>query len=551
MRRIGIVLTSAVALAFVVVPLLATPAHGASPSARWVGTATRAFPLRDATRLGPVAPSTPMHLAVALRIRHRDALASEIGAGHTLTTKQFVARYAPTAAQVHAVQAYLAEHGMHASVASNRLLLTTTGTAAQASGAFGTHIDRFRQRGRTVFANTTRARVPARLGGIVASVVGLNNASRMRAHLRVAKNAPSSCAIGGVGYPCTYNPQGFWRAYNATKAASGAHTAVAIFAEGALGGVVQDLRKEETANGLPKVPVTIVRTGPATSDTSGVDEWDMDTQYSTGMARTVRRLYLYDAPSLDDTDITIAFNKFAAQNVARTASASFGECEFAASLGGSMAADDNSFMQAAAQGQTVFTSSGDTGGFCPVAVGVNGVPAGVPDVEFPASSPWVISVGGTTLTTNANGTYANEIAWVAGGGGPSLFEAARGYQQGVAPGSNVCATAAVVPCGRGVPDIAMDGDPNSGANVYVGGQPEGVGGTSLSSPLAMGVWARAQSAHGNRLGFAGKRLYAARGTAAFHDIVLGDTGPYPALPGYDYATGIGTFDVGQAIARIR
>jgi len=122
--------------------------------------------------------------------------------------------------------------------------------------------------------------------------------------------------------------------------------------------------------------------------------------------------------------------------------------------------------------------------------------------------------------TGASGAYSNEIAWVAGGGGPSLFEAARGYQQGVAP-----------PVGRGVPDVAMDADPNSGANVYVNGQPEGVGGTSLSSPLALGVWARMQSARGNRLGFAGKRLYAARGTTAFHDITSATpvrTRPRPA-----------------------
>ena len=235
---------------------------------------------------------------------------------------------------------------------------------------------------------------------------------------------------------------------------------------------------------------------------------------------------------------------------ARAASASFGECEFAASLDGSLAADDNAFMEAAAQGQTVFTSAGDTGGFCAVAVGVNGVPAGVPDVSYPASSPWVIAVGGTTLVTNSNGSYSSEAAWVAGGGGPSLFEAPPAYQKGVAPPVSAPCVTAGAACGRAVPDIAMDADPNSGANVYVGGQPEGVGGTSLSSPLSLGVWARMESARSNRLGFAGRRLYAASGTTAFHDITVGDTGPYPATPGFDYATGIGTFDVAKAIARI-
>ncbi len=203
-----------------------------------------------------------------------------------------------------------------------------------------------------------------------------------------------------------------------------------------------------------------------------------------------------------------------------------------------MAADDNVFLAGAAQGQTVFASAGDTGGFCPVGAAVNGVPAGVPDVNYPASSPWVIGVGGTTLVTNADGSYDAEIAWLAGGGGPSLFEAQPAYQSGIA-----------LPIGqRTVPDIAMDADPNSGANVYVGGQPEGVGGTSLSSPLALGVWARVASAHANTIGFAGPVFYGASGGAGFHDIVLGDTGPYPATPGYDLATGVGTVDVAKFIA---
>ncbi|MDQ1466579.1 MAG: pseudomonalisin, partial [Actinomycetota bacterium] len=169
-----------------------------------------------------------------------------------------------------------------------------------------------------------------------------------------------------------------------------------------------------------------------------------------------------------------------------------------------------------------------------------GVPAGAPDVNYPASSPWVIGVGGTTLVTNADGSYDAEIAWLAGGGGPSLFEAQPGFQQGVAP-----------PLGRRtVPDIAMDADPNSGASVYVAGQPETIGGTSLSSPLALGVWARVASARANAIGFAGPVLYGASGTAACYDIVVGDTGPYPATPGYDLATGIGTIDVARLISAI-
>ncbi len=539
---------SAVVVALSSAPLVvSSPAGGAA--ARWSATATRAEKLVGAKKLGTAAPGTPMRVVLALRLRDVSGLRRAIASHHVMSVPQFVDRYAPTASQVRAVSTYLRREGLTPHVASNRMLVVANGTAGAVSAAFDTHIERFRQHGRNVFANTAAARVPGSLASTVGAVLGLNNTNFVSARPRVA-SAPSSCLVSGVGYPCVYNPAGFWSAYDATSSPTGASTSIAIFAEGALGGVVSDLRTEEAANGLPQVPVTIVPTGPASSDTSGVDEWDLDTQYSTGMAGTTKQLYLYDASSLSNADLTVSFNAFAAQNVAKAASASFGECEFAAALDGSMLADDNAFMEAAAQGQTVFASSGDTGGFCPVGAAVNGVPAGAPDVSYPASSPWVVGVGGTTLVTNTDGSYQDEVAWVAGGGGPSLFEAPPASQSGVAPPAGTLCGAVAVACGRGVPDVAMDADPNSGANVYVGGQPVGVGGTSLSSPLALGVWARMESAAANGLGNAGPLLYAAFGTPAFHDVVLGDTGPYPALPGYDYATGIGTFDVAQAVARI-
>jgi pseudomonalisin/xanthomonalisin len=530
--------------------LFASSAHPAGAATSWRATATKAETLVAATDLGRAAAATPLRIAVALNLRNRAALESGIGAGAVLTPAQFTAAYSPTAADAQAVASYLTSAGFTSvAVATNRLLVTASGTVAKASAAFNTPIESYQQHGRTVYANTAAAQVPASLTA-VGAVLGLTNANLLTARPAVAASAPSSCVIAQVGYPCTYNPQGFWKAYNATSTPTGSATNIGIFTEGDMTGVVADLRTEETANGLAAVPVTVVHTGPASSDVSGADEWDMDTQYSSGMAGTVASLTLYTATSLTDTDLTAAFNRFAADGTVTAASASFGGCEFASSLDGSMLADDNAFEEAAAQGQTVFTSAGDTGGFCPVGVAANGVPAGVPDVNYPASSPWVVSVGGTTLITTSTGAYSQEIAWLAGGGGPSLFEAPAAFQTGVLPPVGTACGLVSIACGRAVPDVAMDADPNSGANVYVNGAPEGVGGTSLSSPLMLGVWARVESAGGNAVGFAGPKLYAASGTTAFHDIILGDTGPYPATPGYDFATGLGTVNVAAAIATI-
>jgi pseudomonalisin/xanthomonalisin len=269
----------------------------------------------------------------------------------------------------------------------------------------------------------------------------------------------------------------------------------------------------------------------------------------------VSDLVIYDAPSLTDADTTTEFDRFETDDVAKAASASFGECEIFADTDGAITADDTIFALAAAQGQTVFASAGDTGAFCPAPdVSMNGVPAGLPFQEYPASSTYVVAVGGTTLITSPTGAYTGEIGWYSGGGGPSLLEKAGSWQSGIASPALTTLGA------RSVPDIAMDADPDTGASVIVSGAAEEVGGTSLSSPLALGVWARIESAHGNALGFAAPvfyKEYADTVTTAdriplggaltqpiggFHDVLIG-VNPLPAKPEYDLSTGLGTLDI--------
>ena len=119
-------------------------------------------------------------------------------------------------------------------------------------------------------------------------------------------------------------------------------------------------------------------------------------------------------------------------DIAPIGNSSFGGCEFGPVLDGSLAMIDQILMQGAAQGQTMFASSGDTGSFCSVGT-PNGVPAGVPEVEYPAASPYAVAVGGTTLVTHGDGSYQGEVTWYAGGGGVSSFETAPAWESGVQP----------------------------------------------------------------------------------------------------------------------
>ena len=520
-------------------------------AADWAPTATGSIDpasVAGAIGLGALPSSRTMSVRVGLQLQNRAALLALVNAandpssasyGQFLTPHQFTAGYAPTAAQVNSVVKYLKGAGFtNVAVEPNRLLISADGTAAAAASAFNTTFEQVAVGGKTLYVNTASAQVPAALGGIVSAVLGLNSVGHMA----------STIALPTPQYLVSYTPPQFASIYGAGAVKPAKKASIAIMAEGDITGVIQDLRTAEAAFSLPQVPVQVVQVGVASPDVSGADEWDMDTQYSSGMAGTLKTLYIYTTTSLSDSDLALEFSRWATDNKAKAASASLGECEAFPYLDGSMTVDDAIFLEAASQGQTFFASSGDTGSFCPLGpAGVNGVPAGAPLVSYPAASPYVVGVGGTTLLTNADGSYNSEITWNTGGGGVSQFEGTPNWQAAAVPALGKSAT-------RGVPDVAMDADPNSGALVYVNGTPEGVGGTSLSSPLALGVWARAVSVN-RKLGFASPRLYSLyNGTGGvvgtypdggFHDITVGNNGLYSATPGYDLTTGLGTFIVDQ------
>ncbi len=281
-----------------------------------------------------------------------------------------------------------------------------------------------------------------------------------------------------------------------------------------------------------------INVGTPSTDTSGNDEWDLDSQYSTGFAPGVRQLDVHVGPSLSDQDILSTINRFVTDNLSKQGSFSAGECDLLAYVSGFTSGLDTVLKQAAAQGQTMFFSSGDTGSQCPAATGVNGVPAGIPDTNYPASSPYGIGVGGTS----ALGSGPTEIAWYAGGGGLSPLEPPASFQSA----TKVLGVAPLLL--RGVPDVSLDADPESGYDVVVKGTVQTIGGTSASAPAWQGIWARVQGAHGGALGFAGPVLYHTEPATAYHDITLGGNGLYTAGPGYDLVTGLGTPDIAKLVA---
>jgi subtilase family serine protease len=215
-----------------------------------------------------------------------------------------------------------------------------------------------------------------------------------------------------------------------------------------------------------------------------------------------------------------------------------------------MNAFQNFYQQAAGQNVTVLASSGDSG---VSNVDANGQPFPFPTVLFPASSPFVTAVGGTTLSADTSGNYQSETTWNnstgASGGGVSQQFSEPSYQN-VLPAS----VQATLGGHRGIPDVAYNADGNTPVVIYAGFFPNPKnrgfyvqGGTSAGPPQWAGIIAVANQYAGHPLGFLNPNLYslATGDPQDFHDVTTGNNGfnglsGYDATPGWDFATGWGT-----------
>jgi subtilase family serine protease len=208
----------------------------------------------------------------------------------------------------------------------------------------------------------------------------------------------------------------------------------------------------------------------------------------------------------------------------------------------SLQAESVVFKQMAAQGQTIYSAAGDNG------ADDNGSSLSVDD---PSSQPYVVGVGGTKLTIASGGAYQSETTWNggsssngAGGGGVSTVWTIPSWQANAATGKTLGSTTM-----RNVPDVSLNADPTTGYAIYYGGQWTVYGGTSCAAPLWAAFTAlvnqqRISNGKG-AIGFPNGLLYqlGSRYETDFHDIADGSTNLYyPAVTGYDDATGLGTIN---------
>lgn len=198
------------------------------------------------------------------------------------------------------------------------------------------------------------------------------------------------------------------------------------------------------------------------------------------------------------------------------------------------AAMNAAIQDAVAAGITVLVASGDNG----ASDGLAGL-----NVDFPASCPFALACGGTSLRS-ANGVITSETTWNNGGnggatgGGISSLFAPPSYQTGFLPAGTT---------GRGSPDVAGNADPETGYVVRVQGQNTVIGGTSAVAPLYAGLIAAIVAATGKPLGLLQSLLYPNEATVC-RDVVSGNNAGYTAGPGYDFDTGLGVINGTQLLA---
>ncbi|MGD0444725.1 MAG: protease pro-enzyme activation domain-containing protein [Edaphobacter sp.] len=526
-----------------------------------------------------------------------------------LTPAQFGARFGLSSGDLATVSSWLTSQGLTiTSVAHSSTFITFNGTVGQVQQAFGTSIHNVSFNGEQHITNLTDPMLPSGIAGVVSTVTGLDD-FKLKPHSR-ARAVPidstqplyTQTTAGVTSH--FLSPADWYTIYDVTPLTAAGITGkgITVAVMGQTDIIPQQIAQFRTAAGLPaNVPTQMLiptSTDPGLS-APDIDEAQIDVEWSGTAAQGATILYVFSTDVFDS--LTYAIDN----KVAPIVTISYGLCESA--WGTATLASDNLLLaQANSQGQTVMAAAGDDGATDCDTVGL--ASEGL-SVDFPASSPYATSAGGTmfsgdvntpaTYWSSTNGTnggsalsYIPEQPWNetnasgglttggAGGGGASAFFSKPSWQTGL----NVPNDGS-----RDAPDISLnaaamhdgylvcteeDGtgsEPCTNGFLTSTGTTNIFGGTSFVAPSFAGILALVEQklggAPGAGIGNVGPVLYGFLNgptyTSVFHDITTGNNSVpcsqgtlncpnggsigFNAGTGYDQATGIGSFDIGQLV----
>jgi kumamolisin len=485
-----------------------------------------------------------------------------------LSNVEVEATFGADPADIAKVEAYARTSGLivlESHVARRSVLLS--GTVDQFNAAFGVELKQFETPSEHYRGQEGPVHVPPELDGIVVGVFGLENRRVGKPHIRRPKQP---LAVSGDGLPDnTYFPPELATIYNFPSNLDGSGECIGIFVFNDQGGgySLQAIQKYFSQVLVP--PLTVPEVVNVVVMGKGNDpHFIPPQQQSNSPDSTVEvMLDIQMAGSLaPGAKLVMYFTDFTRQgwvnaisqavndttNNPSVLSISYGNPEDASELfpGDMVEVVSGTLETAKAKGITVCVASGDNGS-------TDGVADGNQHVDFPASSPWVLGCGGTTLKSS-NGRRTSETVWnqdesgggaggASGGGVSTVFGPPdSAYQADAGVPSPSSGTG-----GRGVPDVSGLADPNTGVQVVdVRGdfdKQNTSGGTSATAPLWAALIARINQGLQARTGFLNTLLYTKFSTGVLFDVTEGDNGNFQAGPGWDPCTGLGSPDGGALL----
>src|ERR1700723_2092182 len=419
--------------------------------------------------------------------------------------------------------------------AATRRTVQLTGNAADIQQAFGVELNQKNIDGVEYRVREGTIQLPAALAGVVLAVLGLDNRPQSKPHFRVKKLQPRAGQPGpSPEAPTSYTPPQVAEVYQWPANATGAGQTIGII-ELSGGYREADLKAYFKTLGIQAPAIRAVNVDKAknapTTASSADSEVMLDIEVAASVAPGGENEVDFTPNTAQGFTDAITTAVHDTVNKPSVISLSWGAPE-ANWTAQAMTALDAACQSAAALGVTITVAAGDDGS-------TDGMTGN--NVDFPASSPHVLSCGGTRLDANGS-RLVSEVVWNdlaqndgATGGGVSNFFALPSWQAN----ANVPAPSGATG-GRGVPDVSGDADPYTGYQIRVDGQTTVIAGTSAVAPLWAGLVAVANQQLGTQVGFLQPAIYAAKAASAFNDVTEGNNGAFSAAPGWDACTGLGS-----------
>ncbi|WP_295793708.1 S53 family peptidase [Mucilaginibacter sp.] len=478
---------------------------------------------------------------VTVRVRRKKSIEAHLGEGKQIGHADYEKEFGSSQKDVDQVEAFAHQYKLKTvEVSLPRRSVILRGSVANMEAAFGvslakavdSHGDDIRVRKGDIF-------IPESLSDIIEGVFGLDNRKVARPMFKALDGQGGISPSAKVSN--SFTPTRLAQIYGFPTGFNGKGQTIAIIELGG-GYRTKDLTAYFKGLGIKKPSVKAIsvdggKNKPSTAD-SADGEVMLDIEVA-GAVATGAKIVVYFCPNTDKGFLD-AITKAVHDGTHKPSvvSISWGGAEVAWTAQ-SLNTYNEAFKGAAALGVTICAAAGDNGSS-------DGIKGGDVHVDFPASSPYVLACGGTSLKANGN-TITSETVWhdsvnSATGGGVSNVFPLPDYQKN----ANVPKAIGTNNDGRGVPDVAGNADPNTGYVVLVDGQQMVIGGTSAVAPLYAGLIACLNQQSSKWAGFINPKLYA--NPSLCRDITSGNNRTadgnkgYDAGAGWDACTGLGVFN---------